>query len=153
MVESVEVMYVIRKGQKRHIDACSFLTTPSGDSSPRNGKFTHYLLTTMPNEGWVKCVSPQNHLGVSWVNRVAAKVTSSTDLIKQQKKDWTCLHTARVASSKCHPRCKWGRLESNMNVGASGHLDDTTGGVWRHVMFYLMLYYLWRRGHDWLQLY
>ena len=36
-------------------------------------KFTHYVLTTRPMEGWVKCLSPQNTLGVSGVNSVAAK--------------------------------------------------------------------------------
>ena len=48
--------------------------------------------------------------------------------------------------------CKLPRFELNMNVGACGHLDDTTGAVWRHVMLFLLLYYVWRRTQHWLPL-
>ena len=34
-----------------------------------------------------------------------------------------------------------GKLYSNMNVIACGHLDDTTGAVWRHVMGFLLFCY------------
>ena len=33
---------------------------------------------------------------------------------------------------------------SNMNAGAYGHLDDTTGAVWRHVMLFSVVFYIWR---------
>ena len=33
--------------------------------------------------------------------------------------------------------CKWHRFESNMNVRACGHSDDTTRAAWRHVMYFL----------------
>ena len=36
-------------------------------------------------EGWVKCLSPQNTFGISGVNSVSARVTSSSDEIKQQQ--------------------------------------------------------------------
>ena len=28
-----------------------------------------------------------------------------------------------------------------MNVGACGHLDDTTGAVWKHVVFFFLLFF------------
>ena len=34
-----------------------------------------------------------------------------------------------------------------------GHLDDTTGAAWRHVMFFLLFWYVWSLGHHWLQVY
>ena len=33
------------------------------------------------------------------------------------------------------------RFGSNMNVGACGHLDDTTGAVWRHVVFFFFSFF------------
>ena len=39
-----------------------------GEAGNETWKFTHYLLTTMQMEGWVKCLSPQNTSGVSGVN-------------------------------------------------------------------------------------
>ena len=172
-------------------------------------KFTHYLLTTLPMGGWVKCLSPQNTSWVSGVNSVAAESSTievNSDLFfrhyKTTEKNITCLHTAPVVSSKCpqaptfifdsrrchytmflvkcpliayseprlrtlghtivwlHPLasllpvvairlktwCKLPRFKSNMNVGACGHLDDTTRAVWRHVVFFLF-YYVWSSGH------
>ena len=38
---------------------------------------THYLLTPMPMEGWVKCLSPQNTAGVSEVNQNLTTTTFS----------------------------------------------------------------------------
>ena len=38
------------------------------DSSPTFFLFTHHLLTTMPMESWVKCLSQKNTFGVSGVN-------------------------------------------------------------------------------------
>ena len=63
----------------------------------------------MPMEDWVKCLSPQNTFGVSGVNSIAAKsnkIEVTGDHFfklkkKQKKKTTTCLHTARVVSSKC----------------------------------------------------
>ena len=66
--------------------------------------FTHYLLTTVLMEGWVKRLSPQDTFGVSVLNSMAAKsntIEAISDLSSEVKKNTTCLHTARVVSSKC----------------------------------------------------
>ena len=70
---------------------------------------SHYPLTTMAMEGWVKCLSPQNTFGVQGLNSVAAKSDTIevngdqlTKLKKQQQINIKCFHTAPVVSSKCH---------------------------------------------------
>ena len=95
---------------------------------------------------------------------------------KHQEKN--CLHTAPVGSSKCpehtpetvpklSPKGTLGlcvsiatsgslflglKHESNMNVGGYGHLDDTTGAVWRHFMFlFSVVVNIWRIDHQLLQ--
>ena len=40
-------------------------------------------------EGWVTCLSPQNTVGVSGVNSVAAKVTSSDTQLRLDKVSFT----------------------------------------------------------------
>ena len=37
--------------------------------------------------------------------------------------------------------CIWRHFEPNMNIEASWHFDDTTGAVWRHVVYFLLFYY------------
>ena len=59
------------------------------------------LLTNMRMEEMVKCLSPHDTFGVLGVNSVSAIVTTSSDVIKQQEENITCLHTAHVVSSNC----------------------------------------------------
>ena len=55
--------------------------------------FTHYLLTPMLVEGWVKCFSPQNTSGVSGGNAVAAESNATEEIsdlssgVKKHKPD------------------------------------------------------------------
>ena len=58
-----------------------------------------------------------------------------------------------ASSSGLTKQCKWPCFESDMSVGAWGHMDDTTGAVWRYVVFFLWFYYIWRTTRDWIILY
>ena len=41
----------------------------------------------------------------------------------------------------------------NVIYGVTYWSCDTTWAVWRHVKFFLLFYYVWRRTHHWLKLY
>ena len=81
--------------------------TDEREDSPQKFKFTHYLLTSMPTEGW--CLGPEQTFGVSRVNNVEVKsntIEVNGDHFFQRTKNSRknrikCLHTAPVVSSKC----------------------------------------------------
>ena len=67
-------------------------------------KFTQYLLTTMPVEGCVKCLSPQNTFGVSGVNSDGAK--SNTIEVNGDRKQ-----------HKMPPYCSCGVIQASVSPG------------------------------------
>ena len=69
---------------------------------PENNQFTHPL-TTMPMEGWVKRLSPQNTIGVSGVNSVAAK----SNTIEVNRDFFKCKKT----TEKMPPCCLCGVIQ------------------------------------------
>ena len=57
-------------------------------------------------------------------------------------------HLDKLDSESLHPVLSLkGHLKEDPYL-----LEDTTGAVWRHVVFFLLFYYVWRSGHQLLQL-
>ena len=101
---------------------------------------THSLATQPSADGGVgECFSPLNSFGVSEVNCVCWYLHSGAMRCIQGPSEMLNLedisrHLGFITW------CKWPCLESNMNIWGCGHLDYTTGAVWRHVRFFSVVF-------------